>query len=240
MFVIKNKIQAVLISISVILFSVQYLCLCILSLPLNKIFLFIFPLFLICLFIIIENLIKIKKHFIQCISIFLCIFVILFLQIGLGTVLMIGSYSAKNIIKNDVTDIYQYSNIIKTMHSKQVKHFPQNIPKNVQNIGFYCSKDSYFGGKVIFIKFDADDKYIKLKLNKYKYILLSDGKTLSIARGFVLNELVKQHFVTNINDYQFYVIGDNSNTRNCHHSCEYGIAVNEKTNTIIYYASNPD
>ena len=31
-----------------------------------------------------------------------------------------------------------------------------------------------------------------------------------------------------------------NNTKNCHDSCEYGIAINKQSNTMIYYASNPD
>ena len=118
------------------------------------------------------------------------------------------------------------------------RHFPKKIPEKGENIIFYCSKDSYFGGKIIFVMFDTNNSYIKSELKKYRYIT-SDNKTKSIARSFVFDELLKRHIV-NINDYKFYVIGNNSNTRNCHHSCEYGIAVNEKTNTIIYYVSNPD
>ena len=238
MIVIKNKVQAVLISISVIILFLQYLCFNIFSLSQNNMIFLLLPFFLVCLIIAIENLITLKKNIIQYVSVFLCIVVILFLQIALGMVLMIGSFSTANIDKNDITDINRYPIIIKTIYSKQIRHFPKKIPEKGENIVFYCSKDSYFGGKIIFVKFDINSSYIKTALKKHKYIT-SDNTTKSMARGFVFYELLKQHLV-NINDYKFYVIGNNSNTRNCHHSCEYGIAVNEKTNTIIYYASNPD
>ncbi len=124
------------------------------------------------------------------------------------------------------------------------RHFPSKIPVEAQNVSFFCSGGSYFGGSVIYLKFDTTEEYLKNKISKYKYVTIIESYDNinkyrnSYARDFIIDRLLQNN--SSISGYKFYIIGNNLNTKHCHKSCEYGIAINKQSNTIIYYASNPD
>ena len=126
-------------------------------------------------------------------------------------------------------------------------HFPGFIPVDLKNAVFYKNSSVFFGGDIVYLRFNASKKYIESELKKHKYIKTegpfddAEKYKQTNARSHVFEESYpNKHYYEPINGYKLYVIGDNTTEKYCHRSCEYGIAVNDKTNTIIYYVSAPD
>lgn len=241
--IIKNKIQAGFIIVSSIISIIQILCFFAFEFQKNIAIWFILPTILICLFCILENKIS-KENSVQCLFIFINTFIILFLQLGLCSILNFTNFDNKTSINVEFTNTNQYTSTMKSIHSKMTRHFPSKIPVEAQNVSFFCSGGSYFGGRVIYLKFDTTEENLKNKISKYKYVTIIEPYDNinkyrnSYARDFIIDRLLQNN--SSISGYKFYIIGNNLNTKNCHKSCEYGIAINKQSNTIIYYASNPD
>ena len=241
--IIKNKIQLGFIIASSIISIIQLLCFFAFEFQKNIAIWLILPTIRICLFCIIENKIS-KENTVQCLFIFINTIIVLFLQLGFCSILILANFDNKTSINVEITDTNKYTSTIKSMHSKITRHFPSKIPVEAQNVSFFCSGSSYFGGKVIYLKFDTTGEYLKNKISKYKYVMIIEPYDNinkyrnSYARDFIIDRLLQNN--NSIAGYKFYIIGNNLNTKNCHESCEYGIAINKQLNTIIYYASNPD
>ncbi len=130
------------------------------------------------------------------------------------------------------TDINEYKQAKKTIVNKtEAAHFPSNIPSNAKDIKLYKTADWFSGSEYFSLSFEIDKKYIDNELNKHKFIETEgpykkeEEYYYKSVRYFPTDEL-------NLNKtgFKFYVIGKDDVKGQ-----EYGIAVNDKTNRIIYY-----
>ena len=147
---------------------------------------------------------------------------------------------------------YNYNNISdydiakkKISCSKCIKHFPKEIPASAKNIHFYMYTNNWFGSEGIFLVFDADKNYIEqeIKQYKYKYIVQPHTDDYNPAFKNKRNSMkINYHdgFNMNESDFKFYAIGSDVSFGNSGRAYEYGIGVNEKQNTIIYYYDESD
>lgn len=238
--IIKNKIQAGYLIASSVILLFQILFFYSFSSQKNMVFFLVLPLLLLCIIFGIENLVKKENSTLRFVLILFSTFIILFFQLCLCTTILLTNMDNNIKIQTQINDLKEYSRTIKNVRSHITMHFPISIPRDAKNAMFYCSRDSYFGGRIIYLKFSTSDNYIKSEINKYKY-LFTEGPYANLRQ---YGESYARSFIFNKNNtiigYEIYIIGNNSNTKNCHDSCEYGIAINKKANTIIYYASNPD
>lgn len=136
-----------------------------------------------------------------------------------------------------------YEIAMKSVNKDRTVHFPPFIPVELKDTVFYKNEN----GDIVYLRFNASEKYIESELKKHKYIktegpfVEAEKYKKSNAREYVFDKVYPNvYYYEPINDYKLYVIGDNTTEKYCHRSCEYGIAVNDKKNTIIYYASDPD
>ena len=129
--------------------------------------------------------------------------------------------------------------------SKCIKHFPKEIPSDAKNAYFYMYTNNWFGSEGIFLVFDADKNYIEQEIKKYKYKYIVQPHTDDYNPAFKnkRNSMKIQHnndFEMNESDFTFYAIGSDVALGNSGRAHEYGIGVNEKQNTIIYYYDESD
>ena len=130
----------------------------------------------------------------------------------------------------------------------KIMHFPKVIPSEATNVYYFINSSPVFGGDIVYLRFNADKSYISNEIKKYNYIKIEgpfSRKEQYDSRGsrshiFNIDGYSPKENILDITDFKLYVIGNKSTHYNCHPSCEYGIAVNKKTNTIIYYSSDPD
>ena len=152
------------------------------------------------------------------------IFILLFIQTicAFGFLLICATCDANTIINHPK----RYSVALKSLKGeKKIIHFPKNIPDTAQNA-------------VLFID-EAQFNYVKIEgpfedAKKYE-----NNHPRDFIFGKERNNIDYKEYRDKIEGYKIYVIGDKSPYDDSL-PCEYGIAVNDKTNTIIYYASNPD
>ena len=188
------------------------------------------------LIILVYYFIRISLHpnflaFAKVLSAILNIFIIGILQVIL-------SFCVIFVIENDYEeaiskDIKAYSRLLKSASEFETKHFPQIIPPESKNIKAYKSPDSFFGSERIILSFEIDKEYIENELEKYKFIVikgpyLTDNEYKdNTERYYAVNDID-----LNKAGFKFYAIGKGSG--------EYGIAVNDKTNRILYYSITLD
>lgn len=178
---------------------------------------------------LIEKVLKIMNILI--IAIINLIFVlILFLLICL-TKVPLNDNSTK-----EYKNIKYYETELKYINKKRIKHFPTKIPVNSENIKFYSYTNSWFGSQIFCLGFDIDKNYIEQEIRKNNYINIIKPFDKNIKNYSM--QVIQNVLNTNLNNYYFYIIGNNTSDKNGHYSMEYGIAI--KDNCIIYYYINTD
>lgn len=136
--------------------------------------------------------------------------------------------------------IEDYSNARNSIGcQKCIKHFPKTIPNNAQDIIFYKYSSPWWGSEGIFLKFKIDKKYIENEIKRKNiFSRIIDNKAEDFyfsPRGNI--EFGNKKFLDILN-YTFYIIFENTKTDGF--PKEYGIGVNNKDNTILYYYHNPE
>lgn len=131
-----------------------------------------------------------------------------------------------------VTEVKDYNHALSSIGiKKQIKHFPQNVPDNAQNVELKKEANNWFGSEEIFLAFDIDDKYIQQELSKYKFVSVEGpydeiNKYYDVYRSLYPNDLEKT-------GYKVYYI----NKGDPYYAAS-GIAV--KNNRIMYFYNYPD
>ena len=175
------------------------------------------------------------------------IFILLFIQTicAFGFLLICATCDANTIINHPK----RYSVALKSLKGeKKIIHFPKNIPDTAQNTVLF-KESCVRGGDIVYLRFVAPKEYIENEIKRFNYVKIEgpfeDAKKYenNHPRDFIFgeerNNIDYKEYRDKIEGYKIYVIGDKS-PYGSGRPCEYGIAVNDKTNTIIYYASNPD
>lgn len=201
-------------------------------------------LILICYLINLSNT-KIIKIILVLVNLFIIFVVQTFFAFGLFLILSISNNSV--IINNPS----RYTAVIKEFENdEKILHFPSKIPMEAKNKVLFKETCGFQGGDIVYLKFVISKEYILNEIKKHNYIKIEgpfDDKTKytdNYPRDWIFGEkrtnLNYPEYRDRIEGYKIYVIGNEKSINQGKRPCEYGIAVNEKTNTIIYYASNPD
>ena len=249
-YIAKHVFSTILVVIST-LFAVIPCFICLfLFLPENKWYgvLFFVPTVFIAALCYLSGLYR-GKHskILKILIILLNVLILFFIQTicAFGFLLICTTSDANTIINHPK----RYSIVLKSLKGdKKIMHFPENIPNNAQNTVLF--KESCIrGGDIVYLRFIAPKEYIDNEIEKYHYVKIEgpfdEAKKYesNYPRDFIFgeerNQIDSKKYRDKIEDYKIYVIG-NKNSYDSSRPCEYGIAVNDKTNTIIYYASNPD
>ena len=128
-------------------------------------------------------------------------------------------------------DIKDYNKAVDTIwHTNCILHFPKSIPENAKNVRMHKCAGPIFGSEEMFLAFEADKEYIDSEIKKFKFIKTEGPFSNKVARSVIFSNLSIDE-----EGFKFYVIGDNSTSNTERFPLEYGIAVNHKTNQIIYY-----
>lgn len=136
-------------------------------------------------------------------------------------------------IYNDVKDYDKALNTISNQH--KITHFPKTLPYNAKNAKLFKNAGVFFGSESILLLFEADKAYLDNEIKKNKYIKIKgpfSDDDYHACDVICTQELGGQRF--NKKGFKFYIIGDNS-TDGGRFRTERGIAVNYKTNQILYY-----
>lgn len=137
-----------------------------------------------------------------------------------------GNFNQTDKVYNDAKS---YNEAIKSVKAQSyIKHFPPEIPSGAKNIKLHKNSNSFFGSEWISLSFEINNYYINKELKKYNFIETKNNK-YNPVRDYAVNNLNLDK-----TNFKFYVIGNNS-TDKSGFPLEYGIAVNNKTNTILYY-----
>ena len=143
-------------------------------------------------------------------------------------------------------DPLNYKEAIKTIWKQDcVKHFPDEIPENAKNIEFNKENDNFFGSEAIALKFDIDREYINKELKKYKFNYkenFDNDNNQYRYNSHRPDAMMTDNGRIKTEGFIFYIINDKESDKimQNHFPYHYGIAVNEKTNQIIYYYTCPD
>lgn len=143
----------------------------------------------------------------------------------------------------------RYNAVIRELDGEEkIAHFPRQIPIDANNTVLF-KESCVRGGDIVYLRFIAPKEYIEKEIKKYHYVKIEgpfedvEKYESNYPREFIFgkerNNIDYKEYRDKIEGYKIYVIGDKSSYDDSI-PCEYGIAVNDKTNTIIYYASNPD
>lgn len=173
-----------------------------------------------------KNLSKIFKIIISVLSLVIIFIVQFYFTAILSFILYMNNTKDIDKIYNKINT---YDEAVKSIKARsRIKHFPPTIPYNAKNVKLYKNSNSFFGSEWILLSFEIDKKYIDDELKKYSFIETENNK-YNPMRDYAVNNL-------NLNktNFKFYTIGNNSTDKN-NFPLEYGIAVNDKTNTILYY-----
>ena len=114
---------------------------------------------------------------------------------------------------------------------QEVGHFPKEIPPWAKNVLLYKPNDCWFGSEYFSLSFEIDKGCIDYEFNRYKFIE-TEGP-FSTDEEYSDNyrrELATKQVGLKKAGFKFYVIDIKKNWN------EYGIAVNDKTNRILYYS----
>lgn len=189
---------------------------------------------------------KIKNKNSKIIKIFIAILnslVIFLVQVCIGGFILLFGWSFANMANNDklYTDINQYNTALKSVwNQNRIKHFPKEIPANAKYIALYKDSNSWFGSENIALKFKINKQYIDKTIKKYKYTKIDEPYGNKLPYPYKPGRWVIDQIENDISNYRYYIIGDNNNDKSSNFVLEYGIAVNENTNEIIFYYANPD
>ena len=200
-------------------------------------FVFILPTFLVIFVAIVAN--KTSKNYAKItkiLSFILNIFILFFFQMFLSIcIFIIGLLWG---VSGNYSDAKDYNKALKKISwQEKVAHFPQVIPSNAQNIQLYQNYGSWFGSEGITLKFKADKDYINNEISKYNYVNI-----------MYLNKYDESLYIYDDNgriktdECRAYIINDRAHEKleGNYFPYTYGFCVNDNTNEIIYFYSNPD
>lgn len=141
-----------------------------------------------------------------------------------------------NIAAKEYTDVKDYNKAKNSICEKDfIKHFPKEIPNNAKDIQLYKSANPFFGSEKILLVFKIDKKYINDEINKIKPIKnIGPYSNIKEYKDNYVKGIIFNSYSFDQTNFKFYIIGDNSINKSNFH-LEYGIAVNDKTNQILYY-----
>ena len=129
----------------------------------------------------------------------------------------------------DFKPLNNYLKIKKEIWNKSaIRHFPKDIPTNVTSIKYDYSQHPLFGSESIYLVFSTDENYIQNEIVKHRF-----------------QEIIEPQKHNGDYEYTYRTIGyDMSNfkiyTIKKDGIFSYGIAVNEKSNQLMYFYSYPD
>ena len=210
--------------------------------------LFFVPTLIVAFICYLSNLCKNKySKLVKTLAVLINIFIIFigqtFFAFGLFLMLCIANKGVT------IDNLNRYNAVLRELgREEKIAHFPKQIPNDITNTVFF-KESCVRGGDIVYLRFIAPKEYIENEIKKFNYVKIEgpfdDAKKYesNYPRDFIFgeerNNLDYKEYRNKIEGYKIYVIGDKS-PYGSSHPCEYGIAVNDKTNTIIYYASNPD
>ncbi len=166
-------------------------------------------------------------------------FIIAILQIFISC----GNFFVISILYDDkaYADYNNYPKALSSIRtSSMIKHFPSSLPPNAKNPGLFKSSNGFFGSEEIFLSFESDNEYIQKELKKYKYIK-TEGPYENEKQysNNPIHYLATSKLNLKKTNFKFYTIEDNTTIKS-NFETEYGIAINTKTNTILYYYASLD
>lgn len=160
-------------------------------------------------------------------------------QLSFFILTMVSSYAVINPNwDKPIINPSKYVEAKKTIsRSKYIKHFPNTIPENANNIKFY-KYSNWFGAEGIFLEFDVGTDYIENNIKQHKCNYLSIPDDLSQYREIHTKEVIefKDGFIDS-KDYTFCILNP-LKTNKKRFIPQYGIAIHK--NNIIYYYNKKD
>ena len=136
--ILKDKIQASFVILSSIILILQILFSSMFASQKNITFILFIPLLLLCIIYRTGNSITKDNEILQFVSILSSICVVLFLQLGVCTAIILTNFvSSSTEINKDISNINEYTGTIQNIYSKMTKHFPSQIPNIAKNVRFY-------------------------------------------------------------------------------------------------------
>lgn len=144
---------------------------------------------------------------------------------------LLGDYQFKTF-----TNPSEYSEALGYACDKdETKHFPKEIPPNAKNVLLHKPNDCWFGSDYFSLSFQTDKQYIDNELKKHKFIETEGPyQTDEEYSNNSMRYYALKHLNLNKSNFKFYIIGNNTTDKSSF-PLEYGIAINNKTNTILYY-----
>ena len=210
--------------------------------------LFFIPTLIVAFICYLSNLCKNKySKLVKTLAVLINIFIIFIGQtfFAFGLFLMMCIANNGVIINNP----NRYNAVLRELDGEEkIAHFPRQIPIDANSTVLF-KESCVRGGDIVYLRFIAPKEYIENEIKRFNYVKIEgpfeDAKKYenNHPRDFIFgeerNNIDYKEYRDKIEGYKIYVIGDKSPYKSSR-PCEYGIAVNDKTNTIIYYASNPD
>ena len=123
-------------------------------------------------------------------------------------------------------------------------YFPKKIPKNANNIMFHYNPSLFQGGEIMSLYFKSDNHTINQYIKKYKKRSKWVGNFENKTDSYYFNEEIyiftpyHESTLKEMNEFTIYYLdGECDNSGYCNHAwCEI-IAINNKTNEIIFFFS---
>ena len=120
---------------------------------------------------------------------------------------------------------------LKKVYSKdKIAHFPVNLPKDAQNVQFYMSYNLFWGTEDVVLRYTMDNEYISERTKIYERAGL-------IKKAIDAKKIPLFKDIPQITQYKVYVF-DDKNNENYIGTFLYGVAINAKEHTIIYFYTN--
>ena len=117
--------------------------------------------------------------------------------------------------------------------NKCIKHFPKIIPSYLKNVQFYQYSNYWWGSEGIFLKFKVNKDYIKNEFKNKKFTIVVDKNSNFFYDSERNSIQFNKTELFDIDDFKFFVIEKSNNK-------EFGIAINDKNNEVLYYYIKPD
>lgn len=145
-------------------------------------------------------------------------------------------------LKKRYNNISEYSKAKEHFCGKKkfIEHFPKEISNNAKNFLMDKPHVCFFDSDSFFVSFEADDNYIQNELKKHKFIKTEGPyETEEQYSDNPIHHFAIYNLKLKKTNFIFYTIEDNTTIKSFS-PVEYGIAVNPKTNTILYYYASLD
>ncbi len=118
-------------------------------------------------------------------------------------------------------------------------YFPKKIPKNAKNVMFNYNPPFLQGGGILSLYFNGDNNTIKFYNNKYKKFKL-DENNIEVYEKEIINNKIWYYTPYNnserIDKFTIYLIYNKCDDSGyCNHGTIKVIAINNKTNEILFY-----